>query len=87
MAITHTQTAGGAITVTGDDITIFQLLAVKGALKLEMAGLKSRGGSIRKGWALRLGLKPSAKHAEVIAEIERRVEAAKNPTTTTEPQA
>ena len=83
-----TQTTSGAITVTGDDIAIFQLLAVKGALKLEMAGLKSRGGSIRKGWALRLGLKPSAKRAEVIAEIERRVEAAKNPTTTTtEPQA
>ena len=83
-----TQTTSGAITVTGDDIAIFQLLAVKGALKLEMAGLKSRGGSIRKGWALRLGLKPGAKHAEVIAEIERRVQAAKNPTTaTTEPQA
>lgn len=81
MAIT--QTAGGAITVTGDDIAIFQLLAVKGALKLEKAGLKSRGGSIRKGWALRLGLKPTAKHDEVIAEINRRVEAAKNPTTTT----
>ena len=85
MAIT--QTASGAVTVTGDDIAIFQLLAVKGALKLEMTGLKSRGGSIRKGWALRLGLKPSAKRAEVIAEIERRVQAAKNPTTTTtEPQ-
>ncbi len=80
MAIT--QTANGAITVTGEDIVIFQLLAVRCALKLEKAGLKSRGGSIRNGWALRLGLKPSAKHAEVIAEIERRVQAAKNPTTT-----
>lgn len=72
-----------AVTVTGEDIAIFQLLAVKDALKLEMAGLKSRGGGIRKGWALRLGLKPGAKHAEVIAEIERCVEAAKTP----EPQA
>ena len=77
------QSAHGSITVTGDDIAIFQLLAVKGALKLEKLGMKSRGGSIRKGWALRLGLKPGAKHDEVIAEIERRVEAAKNPTTTT----
>lgn len=84
MAIT--QTASGAITVTGEDIAIFQLLAVRGALKLEKAGLKSRGGSIRKGWALRLGLKPGAKHDEVIAEINRRVEAAK-PTVNKEPQA
>ena len=71
MAIT--QTPSGAITTTGDDISIFQLLAV-------------RGGSIRKGWALRLGLKPSAKYDEVIAEINRRVEAAK-PTANKEPQA
>ena len=78
------QSAHGAIMVTGDDIAIFQLLAVKGALRLESLGMKSRGGSIRKGWALHLGLKPSAKHAEVIAEIERRVQAAKNPTTTNE---
>lgn len=64
---------GSTIICTGDGIAVFQLLAVRGALKLEKLGMKSRGGSIRKGWALRLGLKANAKHDEVIAEINRRL--------------
>jgi hypothetical protein len=56
--------------LTGVAITRFQLCAVKGALKLEALGMKSRGGSIRKGWAVRLGLKPSTKHADLIKHIE-----------------
>ena len=74
--MTIEQTPHGAIIVTGaDDIARVQLVAVRGALKLEKLGMKSRGGSIRKGWAVRLGLKASAKHDEVIAEITRRLEA------------
>lgn len=60
---------------TPEGIARVQLVAVRGALKLEKLGMKSRGGSIRKGWAVRLGLKASAKHDEVIAEITRRLEA------------
>lgn len=74
--MTIEQTPHGAIIVTGaDDIARVQLIAVRGALRLEARGMKSRGGSIRKGWAVRLGLKPTAKHDEVIAEINRRLEA------------
>lgn len=69
------RTEHGTIICTGDGIAIFQLLAVRGALRLEKLGMKSSGGSIRKGWALRLGLKANAKHDEVIAEIERRLPA------------
>lgn len=54
---------------TPEQIRRAQLCAVRGALKLEALGMKSRGGSIRKGWAIRLGLKPSTKHADLIAHI------------------
>lgn len=61
---------GGCTIATGLGVNIFQLLAVRGALRLEKVGLRSRGGSIRKGWALRLGLPARATHDEVIARIE-----------------
>ena len=52
-------------------ISYFQLATVKGALKLESKGMRhSRLGTIRKGWAIRLGLKPSTKYPELIAHIE-----------------
>jgi hypothetical protein len=57
------------ILTTPEQLSRFQLCAVRGALKLEALGMKSRGGSIRKGWAIRLGLKPSTKHADLIAHI------------------
>ena len=59
----------------GAGVTVFQLLAVKGAIKLEKLGMKhSSGKSIRKMWALQLGLKANAKHDEVIAAIEKKLE-------------
>lgn len=54
---------------TPEGIARFQLAAVCGALKLEVAGMKSRGGSLRKPWAVRLGLKPGTTHAALIAHI------------------
>lgn len=58
---------------------IFQLLAVKSALKLESLGMKhSSGKSIRKMWALELGLKANAKYPEVIAKIEEKLLELKN---------
>jgi hypothetical protein len=64
--------------VTGKDgsgpMGLVQLAAVKGALRLEKLGMKhSKLGKIRKPWAVKLGLKPSASYDEVIAEIERRL--------------
>ncbi len=43
MAIEVTET--GAIVATGDGIKVFQLLALKGALKMEAIGMKRRGKS------------------------------------------
>ena len=61
--------------VTGEEgANLFQLHAVRGALKLEKLGMRhSKVGSIRKGWALRLGLKANAKYDEVIAAINQRI--------------
>lgn len=42
---------------TPNQISYFQLASVKGMIKLEKAGMKSRGGSVRKIWAIHLGLK------------------------------
>lgn len=58
---------------TPEGIAYVQLAAVKGAIRLESLGMRRSGGNIRKGWAIRLGLKPNAKHAVVIEEIERRM--------------
>lgn len=54
-------------------ISVFRLLSMKGRVSLESKGLKSRGFSARKMMALEMGLKPSAKYAEVIAAIEAKV--------------
>jgi hypothetical protein len=43
MGIEVTET--GAIVATGDGIKVFQLLALKGALKMEAIGMKRRGKS------------------------------------------
>ena len=65
--------------VTGPDGSgpggLFQLMAVKGALRLEKLGMShSRLGKIRKPWALKLGLKANASYDEVIATIDKRLE-------------
>ena len=60
---------------TPEGIARLQLIAVRGALKLEAAGMKSRGGSLRKPWAVRLGLKPSTPRAALIAHLTTLIEA------------
>lgn len=57
---------------TPEGIQFAQLAAVKGALRLESLGMRhSKLGKIRKGWAVRLGLKPSTKYPELIAHIQK----------------
>lgn len=58
---------------TGNGVTLFQLLAVKSAIKLESVGLKHSGGSVRKRWAAQLGLKPRAPHADFITALEKKI--------------
>src|SRR5205809_677085 len=62
------------VIATGVGITVFQLAAAKGAVKLEAKGLRSSRGSVRKAWALKLGLKASASHDEVVKAIEKRMQ-------------
>lgn len=68
---------GGGHVITGPEIALFQLMAVKSALHLESLGMKHRGGSLRKVWARHLGLKPSIKHADLIAHIQAMIDAHK----------
>lgn len=60
---------------TPDGITFYRLAAQKGAIRLEKIGLRHSRGSVRKVAALEYGLKPNAKHDEVIAEIQKRMDA------------
>lgn len=46
-----------------------QARAAIGAIKLEKLGMKHSRGSVRKHWAVKLGLKPTAKADAVIAAI------------------
>lgn len=54
---------------------LFQLHAVKGALKLEKLGMRhSKVGSVRKAWALHFGMKANSKIDDVIARVEQEIE-------------
>ena len=63
----------GGFIATGAGIEVYHLAAVRSFLKLEAKGMRFRHGSIRKGWALNMGLKHNATYAEVIAAIEKRM--------------
>lgn len=64
--------AGGAIVVTGEkDIAFVQLLALKGALKLETVGLKRRGKSALSMVKARFGFKGNA--VKVLAQLEAHI--------------
>jgi len=39
-------TPGGCTVVTGDSIPVYRMLTLRAALRLELAGLKHRGGSV-----------------------------------------
>lgn len=69
-------TDNATVVLTGVGIEIFRLAAARGAIKLEGRGLRFKGGrSLRKGWAVKMGLPANAKRELVIdvmtAEIER----------------
>ena len=59
---------------TPNQIQYFILASAKARVKLESKGLKSRGGSIRKLMATRLGLKSTTKYEDVIEAIQLRME-------------
>lgn len=51
---------------------IYRLLSLRGMLKLEAAGMTTRGGALRPRLAAELGLKPRDSHAAFIAEINKK---------------
>ena len=59
-----TKTPGGAVVVTGPHIETVRLLALKGALRLEAAGMRRRGPS-----ALALAREASGLKARTAAEM------------------
>lgn len=64
-----------AITLSGDtEIAYFRLAQLKGALKLEGAGMKGRQSPLRPKIADEFGLKPRAKHSEFIAVIQAKMD-------------
>ena len=63
------------IITTPDGIQYARLAALRGAVKLESLGLRhSRIRSVRKLAAIEMGLKPTAKAADVIAALKTRMD-------------
>lgn len=66
----------GSISFEGEDATqLYQMIAVRHALRLEQHGFRrSSGRTIKSKWAEALGLGKRASYAAVIGEVERRIE-------------
>ena len=70
-------TDNGMIAEGREAVNLFQLIAVKSAIKLESLGMRhSSGKSVRKMWAVQMGLKPTAKAEVVIAAIQAKIDEA-----------
>lgn len=74
MAIEQLAGSGGTI-ATGAHTEVFQWLSIKGMVKLESKGMKSRGGSIRPRIAAALGLKPRDSYEKFIETIQAKIDA------------
>lgn len=55
--------------MTGEQISTYQLMVVRAAIKLEKLGLKHSGGSVRARWAAQLGLKPRDAHDKFVNKL------------------
>lgn len=62
---------------TPEQINVFRLLSLRGMLRLESVGLKTRGGALRPRIAQEFGLSPRAPHSAYIAKIEALVKEAR----------
>lgn len=59
---------------TPAQISAYRLASIRGMLKLERAGMKTRGGALRPRIAAELGLSPRASYDAFIARIESMLE-------------
>lgn len=60
---------------TPSGIAAARLLSLRGMLRMEKIGMKSRGGALRPRIAAELGLKARDSHDTFIAAIEKKLEA------------
>lgn len=67
-----------AIVATGAGITLFRLLALRGMVRMESHGMKTRGGAIRPRIAEELGLRARATYADFLNRIEELIAAIKS---------
>jgi hypothetical protein len=58
-----------------DGIAYARLATLKGALKLEKAGMKTKGGALRPRIAAEFGLKPRDSHDAFIAKVQEKMDA------------
>ena len=61
---------------TPESISYFRLASLKGMLKLEKVGMKTRGGALRPRIAAEFGLKARDSHDKFITKIEQLMEEA-----------
>lgn len=74
MAIKEIPGGGGGTIITGkEDINLFRLMALRGALKLEIKGLRHSGGSVAARVKREFGFKGNK--AAVYAKLDAMVEA------------
>lgn len=65
------------------DMERFALQVARRAIQLEAKGMKhSRLGSVKAKWAVKFGLSPRAKHADVIQRIEQELRCQPTPSST-----
>lgn len=72
MAIQSLGNNGGTI-CTGQGVNVFRLISLKGMLRMEKVGMKTRGGSIRPRIAAEFGLKPRAPYDDYIAAVDAKL--------------
>lgn len=68
----------GAITCTGNGVTLFRLLSLRGMVSLEAKGMRhSSGRSVTMVARKECGLKARAPHADVLAALDAKIEQVK----------
>jgi hypothetical protein len=68
-------TDNGVVLSGSTEMSYARLASLKGALKLEKAGLKTRGGPLRPKIAAELGLKKTDPHQKFIDVIQAKMDA------------
>lgn len=63
---------------TGEGVNIFRLVSIKGMLKLEASGFKTRGGALRPRLAKELGLYARAPYQAFIDAIDAKIATHRN---------